>query len=72
MTFIQILIEYIHACFDLTLFLPLSWSLPLSLSLSLLFAHSLGRDETEVVVKVFAKHDPSLKLDVHEKRLYGN
>ena len=33
--------------------------------------HFLGRDETDVVVKVFAKHDPSLKLEAHEKKLYG-
>ena len=39
--------------------------------LSLLYHHFLGRDETDVVVKVFAKHDPSLKLEAHEKKLYG-
>ena len=29
------------------------------------------RDRVEVVVKVFAKHDPSLNLKPHENRLHG-
>lgn len=37
----------------------------------LLYHPILGRDETDVVVKVFAKHDPSLKLEAHEKKLCG-